>query len=145
MTFPMTSSKVRLAGLALAVLLGCPFPPAHAADTDEGVVTVSADWQRLSGIELIRTAGAQLAEQWPGTGAVVDLRPLLEQAGRLHEAQADLEIARAALKGSSGAQQRLAMLKREADNVSARQTQEAEAQRSADAAKVRAAELRLRD
>jgi hypothetical protein len=149
-----------------ALLLCCvaclvlPAPPLAADDDDDddgpaqarlvtrgGVpaVHLTPEWQRQSGVEVFSPAPAQHDPETVAFAEVVDLAPLLALRSRYHEANAELQIARAALASSERALERLGLLHREAGNVSARQLQEAEAQRAADHARVQAAGARLTD
>jgi hypothetical protein len=108
-------------------------------------VHLTPEWQRQSGIEVFSPQPAQHVPETVAFAEVVDLAPLLALRSRYHEANAELQIARAALASSERALERLGMLHKDAGNVSARQLQEAEAQRAADHARVEAARARLTD
>jgi hypothetical protein len=108
-------------------------------------VRLSAAWQKQAGIEVYAPELLAIAPENPAIGRVVDLQPLFDLRSRYHQARADLDIARAALRSSVLSLERLQMLHGEAANVSARQLQEAQARRDSEKARSEAAAARLQD
>lgn len=151
-----TKTSGAAAALLCAALL---LPASPAADDDDEsaaparvvrhgdgtAVRLPAALQQQGGIEVFTPEAVALAPETPVIGRVVDLQPLLELRSSQRQARADYEVARAALGSSTQALERLQMLEREAGNVSARQLQQARAQRDADQARATAARVLLED
>ncbi|HEY8355297.1 MAG TPA: hypothetical protein VIK69_09820 [Methylophilaceae bacterium] len=107
-------------------------------------VTLEEPAQEQSGIATIKLEAAQYSSALSTYGSVVSIDGLLEQRSRYLSAQAEADMARAALANSQQEFQRLSVLNKEDRNVSDRAVSVAEAQMKSDQARVRAAESMLR-
>jgi hypothetical protein len=110
----------------------------------ETVITLDADVQRRSGIELATLRNAAHPQRLRAYATVLDSQPLTELSARYADAEGRLRTAQAKLAASKAAFERARTLYADHENISAARLQEAEANYRVDQANLAATQSQLR-
>ncbi len=119
-------------------------PQRVSVEHGETVITLDADSQRRSGIELATLHNAAHPERLRAYATVLDSQPLTELRARYADAEGRLRTAQAKLAASKAAFERARTLYADHENISAARLQEAEANYHVDQASLAATQSRLR-
>lgn len=115
-------------------------PSRVTQENGAAVVTLSAQAQKISGIETLTLKPANFQVERLSYGSVMGIEPLIDLRARYQAALAEANVVRAALANSQQDYQRMQLLNKDNHNVSDRALQAAEAAWKADQAKLVAAE-----
>lgn len=119
-------------------------PQRVSVEHGETVITLDADAQRRSGIELATLRNAAHPQRLRAYATVLDSQPLTELRARYADAEGRLRTAQAKLAASKAAFERARTLYADHENISAARLQEAEASYRVDQANLAATQSRLR-
>ena len=119
-------------------------PQRVSVEHGETVITLDADAQRRSGIELATLHNAAHPERLRAYATVLDSQPLTELRARYADAEGRLRTAQAKLAASKAAFERARTLYADQENISAARLQEAEASYRVDRASLAATQSQLR-
>ncbi len=118
--------------------------PSLAGATSQRTVRLSPEQQRLAGLVSEPLAAVTQQPEIAGFGKVLDIQPLLDLRARLQAAEADAEVAAAALQLADKNHARVKSL-HDADILASRELSTAEAQWQSDRARAQAAQRHVED